>query len=77
MKSRWDMKSILVGALLGAAGLAVLGAATSTLPAGSQVGRFQVSAATGFNDSVGFVVDTATGQVWTSKEGGFNEPKIK
>lgn len=78
MKSRLDIRSILVGALIGAAALAILGAAAPVIEPSRQVGRFQVSACTtGNGESVGYVVDTVTGQVWTSRSDGFREPKTK
>ena len=78
MKSRWDIKSILVGTLIGAAGLALLGAAETANPPSGPIGRYQVAAAgAGPGELVGYVVDTVTGQVWTSKAPGFQAPKNK
>jgi hypothetical protein len=57
MKTRIDIKSVLIGLLAGIAAMLAVGASSST----PVVGRYQV----GGTASQGFVVDTVTGQVWT------------
>src|ERR1051326_6366708 len=57
MKKQIDIKSALIGLLTGIIAMLALGASSSS-PA---LGRYQV----GGTASQGFVVDTATGQVWT------------
>ena len=78
MKTRWDPKSILAGAVIGAITLAILGAAAPASSSPVQVGRFQVSV--GDNASGAFIIDTATGEAWSSSGGlsqVFRAPKIK
>ena len=57
MKVTFDLKSLLVGAVLAVCVLLALGASLNDPP---QVNRFRIAA--GANHV--FVVDTATGQVW-------------
>ncbi len=57
MKTKIDVKSMLVGIALGVAVMLGVGAATSPGP----IGRFQISA----TGNHGLVLDTATGQVWS------------
>jgi hypothetical protein len=56
MKTKIDIKSALIGLLLGIVTTFVIGAASSA----TTIGRFQVSGTGNF----GLVLDTATGQVW-------------
>lgn len=76
MKTNWDLKSLLVGTILGAAALVLIGAATPPTHPPTPEGRFQVAS----GESGAFVVDTATGQVWrwsgSPKPDAFTEPKI-
>ena len=75
MKTKWDLKSMLVGAALGVCALLGLGAvATGGAATRGNVGRFQISAA-----QVGaWVVDTVTGEVWSSiNPDSFRVPKLK
>jgi len=68
MKTKIDIKSALIGLLLGIVATVAIAAASSP----SQVGRYQISGAGSF----GLVLDTATGQVWTmffSSSGGRND----
>ncbi len=60
MKIQIDMKSALLGLLVGIAAIFAVGAATSSNP----VGRYQIQAA--YDGSKGFalVLDTQTGEVW-------------
>ena len=76
MNTKIDIKSALIGLLLGVLATAGIAAASSS----AQAGRYQI-AGTG---SYGLVLDTATGQVWTmffSSSGGrtdgdaFYQPK--
>ena len=55
-----DMKSVLIGGLLVGMILCLLGAAPYVLP--EEYGRFQIET----NDSHAFILDSATGQVWSS-----------
>jgi hypothetical protein len=78
MKTTIDIKSALIGLLLGVLAAVAVAAATSA----GQTGRYQV-AGTGNH---GMVLDTATGRVWTmffSSSGGrtdgesFYQPKLE
>jgi hypothetical protein len=77
MKKHMDIKSGLLGFIAGIAAMLAVGASSST-PA---VGRYQV----GGTASQGFVIDTATGQVWTtytpsgqgSSDNDFALPKLR
>ena len=55
-----DMKSVLIGGLLVATILCLIGAVPYVLP--EEYGRFQIET----NDSHAFILDSATGQVWSS-----------
>lgn len=76
MNEKTDMKSLLLGMALGVSATVAVAAVSST----GQVGRFQL----GGTNNQGMVIDTATGQVWStyfSPSGGmghadFFEPKI-
>ena len=74
MKPRLDVKSVALGLLLGLL-LAVGIGATQALPDGTRpiVERFQIEAGDG---GVGYVLDTATGQVWSAGQAGFAGPKL-
>ena len=68
MKTTIDIKSALIGLLLGIVATVAIAAASSP----GQVGRYQISGAGSF----GLVLDTTTGQVWTmffSSSGGRND----
>ena len=54
-----DIKSLLVGMILGVCVLLALGAATGKQ---ADIGRYQVACPD--NQSTCFVIDTATGQLW-------------
>jgi hypothetical protein len=75
-----DGKSVAVGVLAGAALVAGIGAAQNERP---EVGRFQIAAAGKSGETTGYVVDTATGQVWrevvpaTKDAVEFLKPKTK
>jgi hypothetical protein len=63
MKIQIDLKSAVVGLLIGAAAMFVVGAETSP----NQNGRFQVAIASSQIENAGAVaviVDTQTGQAW-------------
>ena len=60
MKTMFDPKSALIGAV-GAVVIACVFGAMS--PAGPVVGRFQI----GTSQSAAFVLDTTTGQVWEKR----------
>ena len=55
-----DMKSLLIGGLIGALILCAVGAVPFVEP--EEYGRFQIET----NDSHAFILDSATGQVWSS-----------
>jgi hypothetical protein len=55
-----DMKSALIGGILAVIVLCLIGAAPFMPP--EQYGRFEIET----NDSHAFILDTATGQVWSS-----------
>jgi len=57
MKTKFDPKSLLVGALAAVVLACVAGASHL---AGPEVGRFRIEA----NQEHAFVIDTATGRVW-------------
>lgn len=69
MKTRIDIKSAVVGGLL-VAGLCLLAGASGGLSA--MIGRFQIAC----TDSVCYLVDTATGQVWDHGDPDFKSPKL-
>jgi hypothetical protein len=56
-----DVKSVLIGGLLGAMVLCLFGAVPFVLP--EEYGRFQIET----NNGHAFILDTATGQVWSSR----------
>lgn len=56
MKTQIDLKSVLCGLAVGVLAMLVIGARTST----NEVGRYQVSSASGF----AVMIDTKTGQAW-------------
>lgn len=76
MNTKIDIKSMLLGLSLGVLVMVAVAAASSP----GQVGRFQL----GSTNNQGLVIDTATGQVWStyfSSSGGsghadFFQPKI-
>ena len=74
MKTNWQIKSVLAGIIIGGGIFAIVGAALDPSPPG-HLGRFQVAPS---GNGGGFVVDTATGQVWSSADPAeFKAPKIK
>jgi hypothetical protein len=71
MNTKIDIKSALIGLLLGIVATVAIAAASSP----GQVGRYQISGTANF----GLVVDTATGQVWTmffSSSGGKHDGEV-
>ena len=56
-----DMKSLLIGGLLAVIVLCLVGAVPFVPPA--EYGRFQIET----NNSHAFILDSATGQVWSSR----------
>jgi len=74
MKTNLSLKSFAVGLLAG--GLLFTAFGATTTPQSGQLGRFQISAA---GTGVAYVVDTATGQVWsnTINSGEFPLSKVK
>jgi len=69
MKRHIDIKSAALGGLL-ATGLLLLAGATGD--PSLVVGRFQIAC----TDSICYLLDTATGQVWESRDAGFKAPKL-
>ena len=77
MKAVFDLRSLLIGAVLTVFVFLALGAARSD---SFKVGRFRIEA----NEDHVFVVDTATGQVWEkfvaagqgTKSQDFMDPKL-
>ena len=59
MKNRINIKSLLIGATMGAVTMLVIAAATTDSP---HYGRFQLA----MTDNYVFKIDTMTGQVWRS-----------
>ena len=74
MKRMLDLKSVAAGLLLGLL-LAVGIGATQAIPDGTRpiVDRFQIEAGDG---GAVYVLDTATGQVWSVGQAGFAGPKL-
>jgi len=62
MQNRTDIKSLLIGAIMGALMVLAIAAATSESP---PYGRFQLA----MTDNYVFKIDTTTGQVWKSLTG--------
>lgn len=62
-----DMKSALIGGFVVAIILCLVGAVTYELP--QKYGRFEIET----NDNYAFILDSATGQVW-SKEFPYDRP---
>jgi hypothetical protein len=81
MKNLIDLKSLILGVLLGAATLFVLGAASEQEEKAAH-GRFQI--AVGGDAPTAFVLDTKTGRVYSTFSHGmmnptrkaFHEPKL-
>jgi len=74
MKTNWQIKSVLAGIIIGGGIFAIAGAALDPSPPG-HLGRFQIAPS---GNGGGYVLDTASGQVWTSSERAeFMAPKIK
>jgi hypothetical protein len=74
MKCMLDLKSVVVGLLLGLLVAISIGAAQG-IPDGTRpiVDRFQIEAGDG---GAVHVLDTATGQVWSVGQAGFAGPKL-
>lgn len=73
MKQCWNTKSLIVGVLIGAGAVAIIGATTAPVHTSTPVVRFRIA-----SGAVGaYVVDTATGQVWSSAHADFQPSKIK
>jgi hypothetical protein len=74
MKTNWQIKSVLAGIIIGGGIIAIVGAALDPSPPG-HLGRFQIAPS---GNGGGYVLDTASGQVWTSADPAeFKAPKIK
>lgn len=74
MQRMLDLKSVVVGLLLGLLVAVGIGAAQE-IPVGARpiVNRFQIEAGDG---GAVYVLDTASGQVWSAGQAGFAGPKL-
>jgi len=72
MKTRIDMKSVMVGGML-ATGLCLLAGAAGSGGEPGPIGRFQLAC----TNTVCYLVDTATGQVWDHGDPRFKLPKLQ
>ena len=72
MKTRIDMKSVLIGGMA-AVGLCLLAGAARTGNGPGQIGRCQIAC----TNTLCYLVDTATGQVWQSSNRDFKSPKLQ
>ena len=70
MKTQIDMKSAVVGAVLGVAVCLLAGVAGNRLR--ETIGRFRLAC----EDNRTYLVDTVTGQVWNSTSRDFRKPKL-
>ena len=72
MKTRIDMKSVVVGGML-AAGLCLLAGAAGSGGTPGPIGRFQIAC----TNTTCYLVDTVAGQVWQSGDREFKSPKLQ
>ncbi|MBN2128357.1 MAG: hypothetical protein JW741_02635 [Sedimentisphaerales bacterium] len=72
MKTRIDMKSVIIGAVA-AVGLCFLVGATGSGDRPGAIGRFQIAC----TNTLCYLVDTATGQVWQSGDREFKSAKLQ
>jgi hypothetical protein len=73
MKTPWNAKNLIIGMLIGAGAVAIIGATTAPIHTTTPVGRFQIA-----SGAIGaYVVDTATGQVWSAANADFQPQKIQ
>jgi hypothetical protein len=74
MRPALEVRSLIIGLLLGMLVVIGIGAAQA-IPDGVRpvVDRFQIEAGDG---GAVYVLDTATGQVWTVGQAGFASPKL-
>lgn len=70
MRSRLHVGSLSIGLLAGVGMTLLVGAASpATHPVGGpSIGRYEVRAVSGSNGSTGYVVDTATGEIFIVQE---------
>jgi hypothetical protein len=73
MKKWIDVKSIVIGGLLAVVVLLLVGAAGGVMTGIPTIGRFLIACT---NERC-YMVDTATGQAWTSDEGAFSTRKLQ
>ncbi len=71
MKMRFDVRGMVVGGVL--VGMVCLLAGAVGSDSKPAVGRFAIDC----TNTRCYLVDTMTGQVWGSGDGGFKSPKIK
>lgn len=71
MKARFDIRSLVVGGLvLGMIVLLAGAVGSDPLP---EIGRYQIAC----TQTMCYLVDSMTGQVWSAGDRGFKDPKIK
>lgn len=70
MRRHVDTRTFVIGAVIAA--LVLLAAGAVRQDSSGEVGRFQVAC----TDSMAYLVDTTTGQVWRSVDRQFSEPKL-
>ena len=72
MKTRIDTKSVLIGGMV-AVGLCLLAGAAGSSGGPGPIGRFQIAC----TNTMCYLVDTATGQVWDRGDRDFKSPKLQ
>ncbi len=71
MKAHFDIRSLVVGGVVVLMVVLLAGAAgTDPVP---QIGRYQIAC----TQTTCYLVDSMTGQVWSDRDGGFKDPKVK
>ena len=71
MKARFDIRNLVVGgAVVGMVVLLAGAVGSDPLP---EIGRYQIAC----TQLTCYLVDSMTGQVWSDRDGGFRDPKIK
>lgn len=73
MRGQVDAKSAAVGAVLGISLLLLAGATSGGRDETPVIGRFQIAC----TNTLCFLVDTATGQVWMTGDSDFRAPKLR
>jgi hypothetical protein len=73
MRKWFDVKSGIIGALLGALVVLLIGAAGGVMTGIPTIGRFQITC----TNANCYMVDSATGQAWNNSDGQFTHPKLQ